>query len=37
MITKFSRTLDTNCGKIWYVSDPLHSYADIGKAEIFHV
>ena len=25
-----------NCGKIRYVSDPLHRYTNIGKAEIFH-
>ena len=25
-----------NCGKIRYVSDPVHRYTNIGKTEIFH-
>ena len=28
--------LEFNCGKIRYVSDTLHRYIDIRKAEIFH-
>ena len=31
------RHFDNNCGKVRYVSDPLHRYTNLDKAETFHI